>query len=61
MTEYCIFCRNLFTLSFWEDGGITLMETFSGLPGRRKGPAKRYALAQILVMAVCAILCGADN
>ena len=40
---------------------MTLMETFSGLPDRRKGPAKRYALEMILVMAVCAILCGADN
>lgn len=40
---------------------MTLMETFSGLPDGRKGPARRYSLAQILIMAVCAILCGADN
>lgn len=40
---------------------MTLLEAFSGLPDARKGPALRFALAQILIMAVCAILCGADN
>jgi len=40
---------------------MTLLEAFSGLPDGRKGPAQRYSLAQILIMAVCAILCGADN
>ncbi|MBK7238292.1 MAG: transposase family protein [Sterolibacteriaceae bacterium] len=40
---------------------MTLMETFSGLPDQRKGAALRFSLAQILVMAICAVLCGADN
>ncbi|WP_353739914.1 transposase family protein [Accumulibacter sp.] len=40
---------------------MTLVETFSGLPDSRRGPAKRYVLMEIVVMAVCAVLCGADN
>ena len=40
---------------------MTLIETFSGLPDERKGAALRYSLAQILVMAIVAILCGADD
>lgn len=40
---------------------MTLVETFSGLPDSRRGPAKRYVLMEMVVMALCAILCGADN
>ncbi|MBK6972805.1 MAG: ISAs1 family transposase [Sterolibacteriaceae bacterium] len=49
------------TLTFSEGFEMTLMETFSGLPDQRKGAALRFSLAQILVMAICAVLCGADN
>lgn len=40
---------------------MTLVETFSGLPDGRKGPALKFTLLQILIMAVCAILCGANH
>lgn len=40
---------------------MTLEEVFSDLPDARKGPAVRYRLSEIVVMAVCAILCGADD
>ena len=40
---------------------MTLVETFSGLPDSRRGPAKRYVLMEMVVMALCAILCGADH
>ncbi len=40
---------------------MTLVETFSGLPDKRRGPARRYVLMETVVMAVCATLCGADN
>jgi len=40
---------------------MTLLELFSGLPDRRSGPAVRYRLEEIIVMAICAILCGADD
>jgi hypothetical protein len=40
---------------------MTLTEAFSGLPDARKGPAVKYALSEILIMAICAILCGSNN
>src|SRR5437879_3052240 len=40
---------------------MTLEETFADLSDWRKGPAIRYRLSEIIVMAICAILCGADN
>jgi predicted transposase YbfD/YdcC len=40
---------------------MTLEETFADISDWRKGPAIRYSLAEIIIMAICAILCGADN
>lgn len=40
---------------------MTLEETFADLSDWRKGPAIRYSLSEITIMAICAILCGADN
>ena len=40
---------------------MTLTEAFSGLPDTRKGPAVKYVLSEIMIMAICAILCGANN
>lgn len=40
---------------------MTLTEAFSGLPDTRKGPAVKYALSEIMIMAICAILCGSNN
>lgn len=40
---------------------MTLTEAFSGLPDPRTGPAKRHDLVEMILMALCAILCGADS
>lgn len=40
---------------------MTLVEAFSGLPDPRTGPAQRHDLREMIVMALCAVLCGADT
>lgn len=40
---------------------MTLLTIFSQLEDQRRGPAKRYGLSEIIVMAICAVLCGADD
>lgn len=40
---------------------MTLTEAFSDLPDPRTGPAQRHDLQEMLVMALCAVLCGADS
>lgn len=40
---------------------MTLLSIFSRLKDPRRGPAKRYGLSEIVVMAICAVLCGADD
>ncbi len=40
---------------------MTLQEAFNGIEDYRKGAAKRYGLSEVLVMAVCAILCDCDD
>ena len=40
---------------------MTLLTIFSRLEDPRCGPAKRYGLSEIIVMAICAVLCGADD
>ena len=40
---------------------MTLMSILSRLEDPRRGPAKRYGLSEIVVMAICAVLCGADD
>ena len=40
---------------------MTLQETFSALKDHRRGPAIRHKLDEIIVMAICAVLCGCDD
>ena len=40
---------------------MTLLSIFSRLEDPRSGPAKRCGLSEIIVMAICAVLCGADD
>jgi len=40
---------------------MTLLLIFSRLEDPRRGPAKRYGLSEIIVIAICAVLCGADD
>ncbi|MBI4983923.1 MAG: transposase family protein, partial [Rhodocyclales bacterium] len=39
---------------------MTLNEAFSGLADPRTGPAQRHDLREMILMALCAVLCGAD-
>ena len=40
---------------------MTLTEAFAGLGDPRTGPARRHDLAEVILMALCAVLCGADT
>jgi predicted transposase YbfD/YdcC len=40
---------------------MTLSEAFAGLEDPRSGPAQRHDLREMILMALCAVLCGADN
>ena len=40
---------------------MTLTEAFSGVVDPRTGPARRHDLTEIILMALCAVLCGADT
>ena len=40
---------------------MTLTEAFAGLGDPRTGPARRHDLAEIILMALCAVVCGADT
>lgn len=40
---------------------MTLNEAFSGLQDPRTGPAQRHNLREMILMALCAVLCGADT
>ena len=40
---------------------MALLSILSRLEDPRRGPAKRYGLSEIVVMAICAVLCGADD
>lgn len=40
---------------------MTLEEAFSGVEDHRRGPAQRYDLKEMIVMAICAVLCGCDS
>ena len=40
---------------------MTLTEAFSGLDDPRCGPAQRHVLTEMILMALCAVLCGADS
>lgn len=40
---------------------MTLDEAFAGLTDPRTGPAQRHDLREMVMMALCAVLCGADT
>ena len=40
---------------------MTLTEAFGGLQDPRTGPAQRHDLREMILMALCAVLCGADT
>lgn len=40
---------------------MTLTEAFAGLRDPRTGPAQRHNLQEMILMALCAVLCGADT
>ncbi len=40
---------------------MTLTEAFAGLRDPRTGPARRHDLKEMILMALCAELCGADT
>ena len=40
---------------------MTLTEAFAGVVDPRTGPARRHDLTEIILMALCAVLCGADT
>ncbi len=42
-------------------GAMTLDKAFVGLTDPRTGPAQRHDLREMIVMALCAVLCGADT
>jgi hypothetical protein len=39
----------------------TVADYFVDLPDPRTGPALRHALLDVVTIAVCAVLCGADT
>ena len=40
---------------------MTLQEAFEQVEDHRSGPAQRYDLKEMIIMAICAVLCGADS
>lgn len=40
---------------------MTLTEAFACLEDPRTGPAQRHDLTEMILMALCAVLCGADS
>lgn len=40
---------------------MTLTEAFAEMPDPRTGPAQRHDLTEMILMALCAVLCGADS
>ena len=40
---------------------MTLTEAFTELPDPRTGSARRHDLTEMILMALCAVLCGADS
>ncbi len=44
-----------------EDGLIPIAEHFGKLEDPRNGRAKRHELLDIIVITLCAVICGADN
>ena len=40
---------------------MTLQEAFSQVNDHRRGPAVRHDLKEMIIMAICAVLCGCDD
>lgn len=40
---------------------MVLREAFGSVEDHRRGPAQRHNLQEVIVMAICAVLCGADG
>ena len=40
---------------------MSLMKIFASLPEPRTGPAQRHDLREMILMALCAVLCGANT
>lgn len=40
---------------------MTLQEVFSQIKDERRGPARKHDLHEMIVMAICAVLCGCDG
>lgn len=40
---------------------MTLQKAFGDIEDQRRGPARRHDLQEMIVMAICAVLCGADS
>jgi predicted transposase YbfD/YdcC len=49
------------TLDIYREAKMTLQEAFAGVEDHRRGPAKRHDLKEMIIMAICAVLCGADS
>ena len=43
------------------EGSITIAEHFRESKDSRRGRAKQHELLDIIVIALCAVICGADN
>lgn len=40
---------------------MTLQEAFAEVEDHRRGPARQHDLKEMIVMSICAVLCGADS
>ena len=41
--------------------GVSIMESFEGLEDPRIDRCKRHQLLDIITIAICAVICGADS
>jgi predicted transposase YbfD/YdcC len=49
------------TLGICREVEVALQEAFGDIEDHRHGPARRHDLQEMIVMAICAVLCGADS
>ena len=40
---------------------MTLQEAFAEVEDHSRGPARQHELNKMIVMSICAVLCGADS
>lgn len=53
-------CNRVYS-RFWSGVEMTLSEALDGVQDPRTGPAQRHDLREMILMALCAVLCGADT